>query len=229
MQVVELADSPADYDVLSIGGRSATVEVPAKGSGTATFTVRPMRLGVVTVQVSGRTSADVGYADAVRKTVRVEPEGFPQEDVSNVVVNREAATTPSEHAQAVKITSPLPTSGIVEGSVRAVLSVVGDLMGPSIKGLERLVRVPTGCGEQNMIGMAPNVYVLGYLKQARQLTDAIGERATSNILVWTLHRPAILQDSLFIRYAWQCHLILTRRCAVAHLWRGAPALSSIKG
>ena len=30
---------------------------------------------------------------------------------------------------------------------------------PPREGLERLVRVPTGCGEQNMITLAPNVYV----------------------------------------------------------------------
>jgi CD109 antigen len=109
--------------------------------------------------------------------VRVEPEGFPQEEVFNVVVNRDAAG-----AETIKIASPLPSSGVVEGSVRSLLSVVGDLMGPSIKGLERLVRVPTGCGEQNMIGMAPNVYVLTYLDKARQLTDELREKATSNIL-----------------------------------------------
>ena len=180
--MVELADSPVDYDVIvSGGGRSALVYVEAKGTGTATFTVRPKRLGDVGVQVSGRTLANVGYADAVRRTVRVEAEGFPVADVFNIVVNRDATTAPGS-VEIIKIASPLPSSGVVEGSVRAVLSVVGDLMGPSIKGLERLVRVPTGCGEQNMIGMAPNVYVLGYLTQARQLTDAIGERAASNIL-----------------------------------------------
>jgi len=43
-------------------------------------------------------------------------------------------------------------------------------MGPSIKGLERLVRVPFGCGEQNMIGMAPNVYVMSYLVGRCRLT-----------------------------------------------------------
>ena len=47
----------------------------------------------------------------------------------------------------------------VKGSVRAWVDVIGDVMGPSLQGLEQLLRVPTGCGEQNMIGLAPNVYV----------------------------------------------------------------------
>jgi len=185
--VVEMADSPGNYEIVSSMGRSATVNVAAKGTTSVAFLVRPTRLGDVAVLVSGRTAADVGYADAVRKTVRVEAEGFPMEDVINFVVNRDATSTDPDSVETIKITSPLPASGVVEGSVRAVLSVVGDLMGPSIKGLERLVRVPTGCGEQNMIGLAPNVYVLDYLTQVRQLTDAIGDRAASNILAWKLH------------------------------------------
>lgn len=39
----------------------------------------------------------------------------------------------------------------------------GDILGPSINGLEGLIRMPYGCGEQNMINFAPNVYVLWYL------------------------------------------------------------------
>ena len=31
--VVELADAPADYDVISAGGRSTTVNVAAQGTG----------------------------------------------------------------------------------------------------------------------------------------------------------------------------------------------------
>ena len=52
--VVELAEAPADYDVVSPGGRTMTVDVAAKGTGTAVFTVRPKRLGDVAIQVSGR-------------------------------------------------------------------------------------------------------------------------------------------------------------------------------
>lgn len=178
--VVNLQESPADYDVIGAGGTSKTVTVAKKGTNTAVFTLRLKRLGNVIVHVSGRTGVEVGYADAVRKVVIVEPEGFPQEKVFNAIVNRGASTAAG--SEIVKIAPPLPSSGIVEGSIRSLLSVVGDLMGPSIKGLEQLVRVPTGCGEQNMIGMAPNVYVLVYLKQTRQLTDVISSRATSNII-----------------------------------------------
>ena len=36
-------------------------------------------------------------------------------------------------------------------------------MGPSLSGIEDLVGLPTGCGEQNMVKLAPNIAVLQYL------------------------------------------------------------------
>lgn len=47
--------------------------------------------------------------------------------------------------------------------------LAGDVMGPSIEGLERLLRMPTGCGEQNMIGFVPNIVVRSYLEDMKQL------------------------------------------------------------
>lgn len=44
-------------------------------------------------------------------------------------------------------------------------------------GLEWFLRMPTGCGEQNMIYLAPNVYVLEYLTNTKQLTGAHEENA----------------------------------------------------
>jgi CD109 antigen len=40
-------------------------------------------------------------------------------------------------------------------------------------GLENLLRMPMGCGEQNMIYLAPNVYVLEYLTNTKQVTAEV--------------------------------------------------------
>ena len=50
--------------------------------------------------------------------------------------------------------------------------ISGDVMGPSLNGLGNLVRMPHGCGEQNMINFAPNVYIYGYLKNSQLMTKA---------------------------------------------------------
>jgi len=54
----------------------------------------------------------------------------------------------------------------------------GDLMGRAMKNLDRLLAMPYGCGEQNMLLFAPNVFILDYLKTTGQLTRAIRDRAT---------------------------------------------------
>ena len=46
-------------------------------------------------------------------------------------------------------------------------------MGPSIDGLDRLVRLPTGCGEQNMITFAPIISIRKYLAAVGGLTSKL--------------------------------------------------------
>lgn len=52
-------------------------------------------------------------------------------------------------------------------------------MGPTVNGLDGLLRMPTGCGEQTMIGFAPDVFVTNYLTATSQLTGEIEEKAIS--------------------------------------------------
>lgn len=51
-------------------------------------------------------------------------------------------------------------------------------MGPTLHNLQNLIRLPFGCGEQNMIHFAPNIYVMTYLERTSQLTDEIKREAT---------------------------------------------------
>uniref|UniRef100_A0A3Q2YCF4 Alpha-macroglobulin receptor-binding domain-containing protein n=1 Tax=Hippocampus comes TaxID=109280 RepID=A0A3Q2YCF4_HIPCM len=66
----------------------------------------------------------------------------------------------------------------VPGSVRATVSVLGDLMGRAMKNLDQLLAMPYGCGEQNMLLFAPNIFILNYLKSTGQLTSEILDKAT---------------------------------------------------
>ena len=50
-------------------------------------------------------------------------------------------------------------------------------MGPSVAGLDSLLKMPTGCGEQTMLGLAPDVYVTDYLTSVNQLTGDIADKA----------------------------------------------------
>uniref|UniRef100_A0A3Q3K1D4 Alpha-macroglobulin receptor-binding domain-containing protein n=1 Tax=Monopterus albus TaxID=43700 RepID=A0A3Q3K1D4_MONAL len=59
-----------------------------------------------------------------------------------------------------------------------VLMHAGDLMGRALKNLDRLLAMPYGCGEQNMVLFAPNIFILNYLKSTGQLTAQIQDKAT---------------------------------------------------
>lgn len=59
------------------------------------------------------------------------------------------------------------------------LWTVGDLMGRALKNIGNLLAMPYGCGEQNMLLFAPNIYILQYLESSGQLTPEIKERANT--------------------------------------------------
>ena len=54
--------------------------------------------------------------------------------------------------------------------VAARFSVIGDVMGPVLGTAEGLVRMPYGCGEQNMLNFVPNIVVVKYLTATQRLT-----------------------------------------------------------
>ena len=50
-------------------------------------------------------------------------------------------------------------------------------MGMSIQGLGSLLRMPYGCGEQNMINFAPSIFIMDYLKATNQVTPKVKAKA----------------------------------------------------
>lgn len=50
-------------------------------------------------------------------------------------------------------------------------------MGTAMQNLQQLLRMPYGCGEQNMVLFTPNIYILDYLNATGQLTDETKSKA----------------------------------------------------
>lgn len=61
-------------------------------------------------------------------------------------------------------------------------------MGPTLSNLENLLRMPYGCGEQNMASWAPNIFVLQYLTAVGQASPEIERKAKSHMTVGTYSR-----------------------------------------
>ena len=74
------------------------------------------------------------------------------------------------------ITVDIPKN-TVPGSEHVEISGVGDILGPSIPNLANLIKMPFGCGEQNMLNMVPNIVILNYLRNTKQLTQAVQSKA----------------------------------------------------
>ncbi|XP_043962934.1 CD109 antigen isoform X2 [Gambusia affinis] len=145
--------------------------VEPEGGATVLVPVRPLVLGDVPIAVKAVSSA---AADFVRTTVLVKAEGRPQSFSSSLLLD-----LPASRSGSVAFRFP---PGVVDGSQRVSVTAIGDLLGPSISGLDSLVQMPYGCGEQNMIHFAPNVYVLRYLSTRGPLDPALQNRAIDYML-----------------------------------------------
>ncbi|XP_063770568.1 C3 and PZP-like alpha-2-macroglobulin domain-containing protein 8 isoform X2 [Pseudophryne corroboree] len=87
--------------------------------------------------------------------------------------------TDENHNEAFTLGVP---HNVIPGSERATASIIGDVMGPTVSNLDNLLRLPFGCGEQNMIHFAPNVFVLKYLQKTQQLCVEVESEAVDYLL-----------------------------------------------
>ncbi|XP_006875547.1 PREDICTED: alpha-2-macroglobulin-like [Chrysochloris asiatica] len=158
------------------------------GRKTVSWVVTPKSLGKVNVTASAEALQSqelcdkeepkipsFGQKDTVVKTLLVEPEGIEKEETFNSVLCASGAGVPE------KLSLKVP-SNVVAGSTRATYTVLGDILGSAIQNLQNLVQMPYGCGEQNMILFVPNIYVLSYLNETRQLTEKIKSKAISHLI-----------------------------------------------
>ncbi|RVE75125.1 hypothetical protein OJAV_G00013740 [Oryzias javanicus] len=147
-------------------------------SKTFSWIVTPTALGDVTLKVSAEaqrsrkkcgneavTVPTEGRIDTVINALLVEAEGLPQ------MVSHNVFLCPANGPVSKNISLEIPED-FVSGSERASVSVVGDLMGRAMKNLDKLLAMPYGCGEQNMLLFAPNIFILDYLNSTGQLKDS---------------------------------------------------------
>jgi CD109 antigen len=144
--------------------QTKVIHIAANDIGGAAFTIKPTAIGVKEIKISARSSE---AADAAIKTVIVEPEGVAREIVDNLALS--AGTT--------KVVDTFIPDIVVEDSGRAFITVTSSFLTQTIDGLEALLQMPFGCGEQNMIVFAPDVYITKYLQESGQLKPEIMAKA----------------------------------------------------
>ncbi|XP_043935613.1 alpha-2-macroglobulin-like [Protopterus annectens] len=155
------------------------------GSESKTFLwdINPKSLGEVNFTISAEaihsdeycgneivTVPQRGQKDIVIRPLLVQPEG------TLIEMAKSSLLCPKGTAQLEDINLLIPNAAI-EGSVKAHISVTGDILGSALQNIDKLLAMPFGCGEQNMVLFAPNIYILQYLEKTDQLTTKIKDKA----------------------------------------------------
>uniref|UniRef100_A0A2M4B9C0 CD109 antigen n=2 Tax=Anopheles marajoara TaxID=58244 RepID=A0A2M4B9C0_9DIPT len=148
--------------------REKRLAVPANSGKTVSFMVKPKKLGHITIKVVA--TSDVA-GDAVERQLLVEPEGLPQYVNKAVFVDLRATPEVTKQFEV-----EIPRNAVPD-STRIEVAVIGDVLGSTIQNLDSLIRMPYGCGEQNMLNFVPNIVVLDYLKATNKLTANIETKA----------------------------------------------------
>ncbi|KAK0143280.1 Alpha-2-macroglobulin [Merluccius polli] len=180
--------SPAfslDYTLTPLAEDQQASCLCAQGRRTHSWKLTPTALGPVNVTmiaeaVSSHTSCDNeivnvperGRIDVVTRSLIVKAEGTEQTKTYNVLL------CPKGESLQEQVELSLPED-VIQGSARASVSVLGDILGRALKNLDGLLSMPYGCGEQNMALLAPNIYILEYLTNTQQITPEIKARATN--------------------------------------------------
>ncbi|XP_068113161.1 alpha-2-macroglobulin-like [Hyperolius riggenbachi] len=158
----------------------------ADESKTFRWNLKAMKLGEVNITV--RTEAvntkelchneipvvpKQGATDTIVKPVLVQPGGIlVEKSQSSFLCIQEG-----EESKTEEVSLKFPKK-ILKDSERAYVTVLGDIMGTALQNLDRLLAMPYGCGEQNMVLFAPNIFVMQYLEKTNQITHEIKSKAT---------------------------------------------------
>ncbi|NXA74128.1 A2ML1 protein, partial [Thryothorus ludovicianus] len=176
---VTLAES-AELEVSPGAGDTYSGCVCADEAKTFQWGVRATRLGEVNITVSTEALSSTepcgnelpvvpaqGRMDIVIKPLLVQPGGILVEKAHSSLLCQEGAE---------EVSLEIPEN-ILESSQRAHITVMGDILGSALQNLDSLLAMPYGCGEQNMVRFAPNIYIQQYLEKTGQLLPDIRAKA----------------------------------------------------
>lgn len=126
------------------------------------FRIKAEKLGEHTLTVFAYGTK---MSDAIRRSVRVEPDGKPFEEARNGRLTGET-----------DVVMEIPAKAI-EGASNILVKVYPGVFSQVLEGLEGLLQMPFGCFEQTSSVTYPNILVLDYMKTTRQATPEIQMKA----------------------------------------------------
>lgn len=142
-----------------------TIDLVPNGKGRKIFRLKPTVLeGEALLTVLGN-SDPAAEPDAIGRAIKIVPEGFPYVgSVSDMLETRATGSV------------VLPKD-MVKGTLKVRLEVYPTSMADLVKGLDGLLREPSGCFEQTSTTNYPNTLILDYLNQTNQTNPQAAGRA----------------------------------------------------
>ncbi|XP_066457796.1 alpha-2-macroglobulin-like protein 1 [Eleutherodactylus coqui] len=181
---ITLLNSP-EYSVEGCEVCTSSSCICANQAVTFSWNITANKIGTVTISVKAEAvdSNDLcggkkpyvpptGKLDILQRQLLVKPPGIKKEMTENMYLCVNDSVRSIEKPFSLK----LPKLW-VQKSESAYISVMGDILGTSLQNLDNLIQMPYGCGEQNMLTMAPIIYVLEYLQATKQLGAAQKQKA----------------------------------------------------
>ncbi|KAM4706828.1 complement C3-like [Discoglossus pictus] len=145
-------------------GFQQTVKVDSRSSKVVNYVIIPLEDGNIEIEVKAQVRGTF-VIDAVRKTLTVLPEGKIQRiKTYSGFLKAEVGEKQVINIQTTDLENMVPSS-----IASNFISIQGDILGETLLGtldsshLRKLIYLPTGCPEQNMIATTPNVIVTRYL------------------------------------------------------------------
>lgn len=171
----EVVDDKIYPELSKEASRKKKVSIRSQDAVSVTFTIRPLKVGTVPFKISAISSA---ASDCIIKSLKVECEGVRQ------YVNKAYFIDLREKNHIDGITVPIEIPKIaLPDSTYINVSCIDDLLGSTCQNLHQLIRLPYGCGEQNMLNFVPNIVVLNYLRNIEQLSDTLEATAKRFMII----------------------------------------------
>jgi CD109 antigen len=148
--------------------RMKIFNVEADGGTNISFLIKPKKVGQILIKMTA-TSGEIG--DSIEKRLMVEPEGTTQ-FVNKAILLDVRDGRAAETSLEVEI-----PKNVVPDSTKIEISVGGDILGTTLENMDKLIRMPYGCGEQNMLNFVPNILVLDYLRGMKKTIPGLVAKA----------------------------------------------------
>uniref|UniRef100_A0A8B9VJW7 Complement C3 n=1 Tax=Anas zonorhyncha TaxID=75864 RepID=A0A8B9VJW7_9AVES len=196
---VELMYNPALCSASTSKARYQQIfDLEPQSSRAVPFVIVPLQLGQHDVEVKAAVWGSF-VSDGVKKKLKVVPEGMRLEKTVKIV-ELDPKTKGHNGVQEVKVTAANITDIVPNTESETKVSIQGNpvsiMVEKAINGekLKHLIVTPSGCGEQNMIGMTPTVIAVHYLDSTNQWESLGVDRRSESI---TLIRKGYTQQLAF--------------------------------